>query len=345
MAGQDNNIDYVKLRENAKQAAKKAGKKASTSNSSTYIVISAVVLISAISLSLLFASSDQPHHLIQALDSSFIESLNSQGLPFTSKPNQFFQDWTLSDVKQSSQSGISQQALHLPSCLSFHSTSEPPKSFDLRDEHPSCMQEAQSQGNCSSSYSFAAASAAAERFCIASKGKVAPKLSNQQMVSCSKRNSKCSSGNIDSAWKYIQDSGLFESQYFEYASEHASVPECKEPTDETLFKVKDVCAITGEAAIMREILSSGPVVTVVQVFSDFLPYAHGVYAPSAGAVKVQGGQAVEVVGWGEEQGRKYWVVKNSWGASWGEQGYALVARGGNPIGLEDLAVSATPVLE
>jgi cathepsin B len=207
------------------------------------------------------------------------------------------------------------------------------------------MQEAQSQGNCSSSYSFAAASAAAERFCISSKGKVSPKLSNQQMVSCSKRNSKCTSGNIDSAWEYIRDSGLFESQYFEYKSDHSSVPECKEPNDETLYKVKDVCAITGETAIMREIFSHGPVVTVVQVFSDFLTYAHGIYTPSPAAVKVQGGQAVEVVGWGEDQGNKYWVVKNSWGTSWGEQGYGLISRGENPIGLEDLAVSATPVLE
>jgi cathepsin B len=344
MAGQDNNIDYESLRENAKVAARKAGKKPTSSNSSSYLLISLGVLLSAIILSLLFASSDQPPHLVQVLDPSLIDSINNQKLSFTSKVNLYFKDWSLADVKQACQTGSSQQARNLPICQSFSSHPDMRRSFDLRDEFPSCILEPESQQNCSSSYSFAAANAAAERFCIKS-GKTSPRLSSQQLVSCSKRNSKCSSGNIDSAWEYIRDSGLYENKHFLYLSEHSHVPECKEPSDQYLFKVKDVCASAGEEGIMKEIIENGPVVGLLNVFSDFLVYAHGIYQPSDGAIKIQGGQAVEIVGWGEDQGVKYWIVKNSWGNSWGENGYAMVARGCLKLGIEDLTVSATPVIQ
>jgi C1A family cysteine protease len=52
---------------------------------------------------------------------------------------------------------------------------------------------------------------------------------------------------------------------------------------------------------------------------------------------------VSVVGWGVEKGKKYWVVRNSWGANWGEGGFFRIARGNNNLALESNCSWATPV--
>ena len=57
--------------------------------------------------------------------------------------------------------------------------------------------------------------------------------------------------------------------------------------------------------------------------------------------------AVLVVGWGElsaqEGGTRYWIVKNSWGKSWGMDGYFWIRRGTNECAIENMAVESTPI--
>jgi cathepsin B len=90
---------------------------------------------------------------------------------------------------------------------------------------------------------------------------------------------------------------------------------------------------SGEEKIQRMIMEGGPVETAFTVYSDFEDYAGGIYQRTTG--KAAGGHAVKIVGWGVEDGTKYWKIANSWNGFWGENGFFRIVRGTNECGVED----------
>merc|ERR1712189_58852 len=72
-------------------------------------------------------------------------------------------------------------------------------------------------------------------------------------------------------------------------------------------------------------LQSGPVSIAVNTVDSFMSYSSGVYVSnSCGGYP---NHAIMTVGYGNEGGYDYWIVRNSWGSSWGQGGYAYVYRG------------------
>jgi len=85
---------------------------------------------------------------------------------------------------------------------------------------------------------------------------------------------------------------------------------------------------------------NGPVETAFTVYEDFMNYKSGVYQHLTGSV--QGGHAVKIIGWGHESGLDYWLIANSWGTSWGIDGYFKIKLG--DCGIDSTVYSALPVL-
>ncbi len=76
---------------------------------------------------------------------------------------------------------------------------------------------------------------------------------------------------------------------------------------------------------MKEILKNGPVVAQMVVYTDFLTYKEGIYHRTEDAFRFNGQQIVKIVGWDKQgDGQEFWLVENSWGEDWGEQGYVRV---------------------
>jgi len=84
-------------------------------------------------------------------------------------------------------------------------------------------------------------------------------------------------------------------------------------------------ALSCPLQIQREILENGPVQTGFQVYEDFMHYKNGIYHYTDGIIL--GGHAVKIVGWGRESDVNYWIVANSWGDNWGENGYFRIKFG------------------
>jgi len=86
-----------------------------------------------------------------------------------------------------------------------------------------------------------------------------------------------------------------------------------------------VISASGEKDIQQAIIEGGPVETAFTVYSDFENYAGGIYHHVSGGMA--GGHAVKMVGWGVENGNKYWKIANSWNPHWGEKGYFRIREG------------------
>ena len=101
--------------------------------------------------------------------------------------------------------------------------------------------------------------------------------------------------------------------------------------------------LTGEAAMVAEIATRGPITCGMCVTEDFEAYAGGVFVDASGCTDQD--HAISIAGYGvTADGQKFWVGRNSWGTYWGEHGWFRLARGVNNLGIEDFCDWAEPVV-
>lgn len=97
-----------------------------------------------------------------------------------------------------------------------------------------------------------------------------------------------------------------------------------------------------EGYIRQNIYKWGPVTTGMLIYPDFYTFdPKNVYSWNGFGEPV-GGHAIEIVGWDEKNGEKCWIIKNSWGESWGDKGYFYIKRGVNECKIEENVVSGIP---
>ncbi|KAL0486560.1 dipeptidyl peptidase [Acrasis kona] len=203
------------------------------------------------------------------------------------------------------------------------------------------------QASCGSCFSFASTAALEARINIASKNTKHVVLSPQDIVSCSPYSQGCNGGFPYLVFKYGEDFGLQTEECYTYEAADTKCTKDKCPGNKRNY-VTDYQYIGGyvggsnEQNIM-EALTHGPVVLNFLVYADFTRYRGGIYIRKSTVIK--GGHSVLGVGYGEENGQKYWIVKNSWGGDWGENGFFKIRRGADEAGIESMGPSfATPVI-
>ena len=103
----------------------------------------------------------------------------------------------------------------------------------------------------------------------------------------------------------------------------------------------DVCGTKDADNVKKEIYKYGPVIAGIVVHNDFLTYKSGIYHPDYALYQYGGHQIVEVVGWGKNltTNIEYWVIKNSMGEDWGENGFANVVMGDEDLGISSIILA------
>jgi C1A family cysteine protease len=83
-------------------------------------------------------------------------------------------------------------------------------------------------------------------------------------------------------------------------------------------------------SVQRDMMANGPVCGALNA-DQLQTYTSGIFDSSDCSTQVNHG--ITFVGWGVENGVKYWIIKNSWGTDWGENGYFRIKRGVNMCGI------------
>ncbi|KAF7279592.1 cathepsin L-like proteinase [Rhynchophorus ferrugineus] len=204
---------------------------------------------------------------------------------------------------------------------------EAPASVDWRSN---AVTPVKNQGNCGSCWAFSLTGSTEGAYALKYGNVVA--LSEQQLVDCTTDlNFGCDGGYLEDNFPYISKKGLQSESSYPYEGVDGK---CRYDESNVVTRVDDYVAIyEDEEALQNAVGTVGPV--SIAINADFIQFYDSGIFHMAICYIFGLNHGVLAVGYGSENGEDYWIIKNSWGADWGENGYIRFKRGVNECGMAE----------
>jgi len=228
-------------------------------------------------------------------------------------------------------------------CKSFSSGgSGLPSSVDWRNK--GVVNPVRDQGQCGSCWAFAT-TANAESVWAISTGKLLD-LSEEFLVDCASGpgyyNMGCNGGQPDSAFKYMINNGqCTEASYPYKAGVTKTAGTCQKCTSAGVSFSSCYDVTPKDQVALAAAVSKHPVAIAIEADTRyFQSYSGGILDSTSCGTSLD--HAVEIIGYGSENGVDYWNVRNSWGSSWGESGYVRIKKTSSTNDIGICGVAAEP---
>ncbi|ESQ46043.1 hypothetical protein EUTSA_v10000210mg [Eutrema salsugineum] len=295
-----------------------------------------------------YGSVEEHYHRLSIFRRNLLRAMHHQRMdPFASHGVTQFSDLTPSEFRRM-HLGVKGLGFKIPKDVNqapILPTQNLPKEFDWRDR--GAVTPVKNQGSCGSCWSFSTTGALEGAHFLAT-GKLVS-LSEQQLLDCDHEcdpeqagscDSGCNGGLMNTAFEYtLKTGGLMREEDYPYTGTDGGT--CNLDKSNIVASVSNFSLVSiNEDQIAANLVQNGPLAVAINA-GYMQTYIGGVSCPYICSRRLNHG--VLLVGYGSAgfaqarlKKKPYWIIKNSWGETWGENGYYKLCRGRNICGVDSL---------
>jgi C1A family cysteine protease len=246
----------------------------------------------------------------------FIKYHNSGNHSYTVEENRYINNTYIDEFNPMNH--IIYQSNNNPILINFTELHQ--NSVDWREKYK--VSSVKNQGKCGGCWAFSSVGAVESVWAI--KYNILYNLSEQELIDCSLENHGCEGGSMVKSFQYIIDNGSCSNISYPYTAIDGQCDDnCK-----SLVKISNYSdIIQNNEEMLKYAVQHQPVSVAIQANKrSFQMYKSGIYNDPDCGFELDHGVLLIGYGYDKTYDMDYWIIKNSWSESWGENGYIRIQR-------------------